>query len=92
MQPTGVDVLDRAIGGLVPGLPLVIAGGPGSGRTVLSLELARRGLAAGDRVLFITTEPASALVQQADCVLPGRFGNYQKKRPPSKTISSHTHY
>ena len=53
MQPTGVAVLDQAIGGLVPGLPLVIAGGPGSGRTVLCLELARRAL-------------ASALVQQAD--------------------------
>jgi KaiC/GvpD/RAD55 family RecA-like ATPase len=54
------------IGGLAPGLPLVIAGPPGCGRTVLSLQLAAAALADSDIVAFLSGEPAALLLRQAE--------------------------
>jgi len=53
------------VGGYPPGLPLVIAGVSGSGRTVLSLELANRALERGEIVQFVSSEPAPSLIHQA---------------------------
>lgn len=59
-------VLDRVIGGLAPGLPLVLAGPSGCGRTVLSLELAAAALREQGIVLLLTAEPPSLLLRQAE--------------------------
>ncbi len=65
MRLTGVPLLDEVLGGFSPGLPLVLAGPIGSGRTVVCLELARAGLSRGERVVFLTIDPPSVLLRQA---------------------------
>lgn len=59
-------VLDRVIGALAPGLPLVLAGPSGCGRTVLALELAAAALRGEGIVLLLTAEPPSLLLRQAE--------------------------
>ena len=65
MRRTGVAVVDHVIGGLAPGLPLVLAGPPGCGRTVLSLQITAAALRANDIVAFLSSEPAPLLLRQA---------------------------
>jgi CheY-like chemotaxis protein/KaiC/GvpD/RAD55 family RecA-like ATPase len=60
-----VAVVDGVIGGLAPGLPLVLAGPPGCGRTVLALQVAAAALRENDIVAFLTSEPAPLLLRQA---------------------------
>jgi DNA-binding response OmpR family regulator/KaiC/GvpD/RAD55 family RecA-like ATPase len=60
-----VAVVDHVIGGLAPGLPLVVAGPPGCGRTVLALEIAAAALRENDIVAFLSSEPAPLLLRQA---------------------------
>ena len=62
---TGVDVIDHLLGGITQGLPCVIAGPSGSGRTVLALQLATSALEAGRVVTYLCNEPAPFLLQQA---------------------------
>jgi CheY-like chemotaxis protein/KaiC/GvpD/RAD55 family RecA-like ATPase len=54
------------IGGLAPGLPLVLSGPSGCGRTVLTLELAAAALAGRGIAMLLTAEPAPLLLRQAD--------------------------
>lgn len=65
MRGSGVELIDRSLGGLEAGLPLVIAGPPGSGRTVLCLELAAAALARGEAVTYLGSEPPGMLLRQA---------------------------
>ena len=65
LRRTGVAVVDHVIGGLAPGLPLVLAGPPGCGRTVLSLQITAAALRANDIVAFLSSEPAPLLLRQA---------------------------
>lgn len=62
---SGNAMIDRMIGGFPSGLPLIVAGLAGTGRTVLSLELAHHALARGEPVRFLTTEAAPSLLRQA---------------------------
>ena len=66
LRPTGASILDHVLGGFPPGLPLVLAGPSGSGRTVLGLQLAHAALARGERVLVVSSEPAQSLLHQAE--------------------------
>jgi len=65
IQLTGISLIDRTVGGLSPGLPCVIAGPSGSGRTVIALELAASALADGQKVAFLCNEPPALVLQQA---------------------------
>jgi DNA repair protein RadA/Sms len=62
-RPTGMDELDRVLGGgLVPGAVLLLAGEPGVGKSTLLLEAA--ALVAGSRrVLYVTGEESAAQVR-----------------------------
>jgi DNA repair protein RadA/Sms len=54
--PTGVDELDRVLGGgLVPGAVVLLAGEPGVGKSTLLLEVAAR-FAERSRALYVTGE------------------------------------
>lgn len=64
-RSTGVDIIDELLGGITPGLPCVLAGPSGSGRTVLSLQLAAASLEQGRVVAFLCNEPAPLLLRQA---------------------------
>ncbi|MGH0033542.1 MAG: response regulator [Myxococcota bacterium] len=65
MQATGVDIIDGAIGGIAPGLPLVLAGPSGCGRTVMALQLTAAALDRGEVVSYLCNEPSPFLLQQA---------------------------
>jgi DNA repair protein RadA/Sms len=60
--PTGVDELDRVLGGgLVPGSVVLIGGEPGIGKSTLVLQ-ALAGLSASGRALLVTGEESLAQV------------------------------
>lgn len=80
LRPTAVPLLDRALGGIAPGLPLVIAGPTGTGRTVFCLQLARAALSRAERVVYLTAEPCSALLRQADSLDLGLSGHLESGR------------
>ncbi|MGI9008137.1 MAG: DNA repair protein RadA [Streptosporangiaceae bacterium] len=63
-KPTGMDELDRVLGGgLVPGTVALLAGEPGVGKSTLLLEAG--ALAAGRSVvLYVTGEESAAQVRQ----------------------------
>ena len=63
-QPTGVDELDRVLGGgLVPGAVVLMAGEPGVGKSTLLLDVASRAAQQGRRVLYVTAEESAAQVR-----------------------------
>lgn len=63
-QPTGVDELDRVLGGgLVPGAVVLLAGEPGVGKSTLLLEVAARYAEAGRTVLYATGEESAGQVR-----------------------------
>lgn len=52
---TGIAGLDKILsGGLPAGRMYLVTGAPGTGKTTLSLQFALAGLAAGERVLYLT--------------------------------------
>jgi DNA repair protein RadA/Sms len=62
-RPTGLDELDRVLGGgLVPGAVLLLAGEPGVGKSTLLLEAAAL-VAEGGPVLYVTGEESAAQVR-----------------------------
>lgn len=64
--PSGVEVIDHVLGGFTPGLPCVLSGPSGSGRTVLAIQLAQAALEAGRVVSLLCNEPAPFLLRQAE--------------------------
>ena len=63
-RPTGVDELDRVLGGgLVPGSVVLLAGEPGAGKSTLLLDVAARAAHEGAPVLYVTGEESAAQVR-----------------------------
>jgi DNA repair protein RadA/Sms len=61
-QPTGIDELDRVLGGgIVPGGVVLIGGDPGIGKSTLLLQ-ALDSLARSTKVLYVTGEESAAQV------------------------------
>ena len=65
MKPSGVELIDRVLGGLPEGLPLVVTGPSGCGRTVLSLQLAAAAAGRKECAVMISAEPPPLLLRQA---------------------------
>jgi DNA repair protein RadA/Sms len=63
-RPTGVDEVDRVLGGgLVPGAVVLLAGEPGVGKSTLLLDVAARAARAGRTVLCVTGEESAEQVR-----------------------------
>jgi DNA repair protein RadA/Sms len=63
-RPTGMDELDRVLGGgLVPGAVVLLAGEPGVGKSTLLLEAGALAARSGP-VLYVTGEESAAQVRQ----------------------------
>ncbi|MEU6643220.1 DNA repair protein RadA [Saccharomonospora sp. NPDC046836] len=64
-RPTGVDELDRVLGGgLVPGVVVLLAGEPGVGKSTLLLEVAYQWAMAGPATaLYVTGEESAGQVR-----------------------------
>jgi len=65
VKPSGVELIDRVLGGLPEGLPLVVTGPSGCGRTVLSLQLAAAAAERNECAVIISAEPPPLLLRQA---------------------------
>jgi DNA repair protein RadA/Sms len=63
-RSTGIDELDRVLGGgLVAGAVVLLAGEPGAGKSTLCLELAARAARDGAPTLYVTGEESAAQVR-----------------------------
>ncbi|NNL84468.1 MAG: response regulator [Myxococcales bacterium] len=62
----GVPILDAALGDAGPGLPVVLFGPIGCGRTVFALHVAHAASLRGERVVFVAAEPPQVLLRQAE--------------------------
>src|SRR3954464_8723447 len=63
-RSTGIDELDRVLGGgLVAGAVVLLAGEPGAGKSTLVLETAAKAAASGVRALYVTGEESAAQVR-----------------------------
>jgi DNA repair protein RadA/Sms len=76
-RPSGVDELDRVLGGgLVPGAVVLLAGEPGVGKSTLLLDVAARFAESG-RALYVTGEESAAQVrlraERIDAVRDGLY-------------------
>ncbi|MGE2690229.1 DNA repair protein RadA [Mycolicibacterium pulveris] len=61
---TGVDELDRVLGGgLVPGSVTLLAGDPGVGKSTLLLEVAHQWAKAGKRALYLSGEESAGQIR-----------------------------
>jgi circadian clock protein KaiC len=68
-MPTGVAGLDLVLnGGLEPGAVVVVAGSPGTGKTILAQQMCFAAAAAGHKSVFYTTmsEPHTKLVRNLE--------------------------
>jgi DNA repair protein RadA/Sms len=63
-RPTGVDELDRVLGGgLVPGAVVLLAGEPGVGKSTLLLDVAAKAATAQGPTLYVTAEESAGQVR-----------------------------
>ncbi len=63
-EPTGIEELDRVLGGgLVPGSVVLLAGEPGVGKSTLLLEVAAKAGSGPRKALYITGEESAAQVR-----------------------------
>ncbi|KZS70906.1 DNA repair protein RadA [Mycobacterium kansasii] len=63
-RPTGIDELDRVLGGgVVPGSVTLLAGEPGVGKSTLLLEVAHRWAQSGQRALYISGEESAGQIR-----------------------------
>jgi DNA repair protein RadA/Sms len=63
-RSTGIDELDRVLGGgLVAGAVVLLAGEPGAGKSTLCLEVAARAARDGAPTLYVTGEESAAQVR-----------------------------
>ena len=63
-RSTGIDELDRVLGGgLVAGAVVLLAGEPGAGKSTLCLEIAARAAREGAPTLYVTGEESAAQVR-----------------------------
>jgi len=55
--PFGIDKLDEALeGGIPKGSWVVVGGEPGTGKSIMAIHFAWKGLELGDKVIYVTTE------------------------------------
>jgi len=62
---TDSPLLKRILGGVQPGRSYLVQGGPGVGKTVLGIQIARGWLWAGRRVLYLTADHPPTFLEQA---------------------------
>ena len=90
--PTGIDELDLVLaGGLRPGSLVVLAGAPGTGKTILAQQICFASATPERRAIYCTTmsEPHSKLVRHME-----PFGFFDRNPaldvPPDANSGCHT--
>lgn len=89
--PTGVDELDRVLGGgVVPGSVTLLAGDPGVGKSTLLLKVAHRWAQSGKRALYISGEESAGQIRlRADRIGCGGDEIYLAAETDLHTVLEH---
>jgi|GEM_PF-1965149 len=61
-----VPILDKTIGGILPGLAYFFHGGQGTGKTVLGIQIALSWARTGKKTLFLTSETPADLIEHSE--------------------------
>ena len=78
---TGIEGIDRVLHGGIPnGRATLIAGGPGTGKTVIALESLYRGALAGEPGLFVTFEEEPEAIRRNALALGWDFAQLEADR------------
>ncbi|OBB81903.1 DNA repair protein RadA [Mycobacterium colombiense] len=90
-RTTGVDELDRVLGGgVVPGSVTLLAGDPGVGKSTLLLEVAHRWAQSGRRALYISGEESAGQIRlRADRIGCGSDELYLAAESDLHTVLEH---
>ena len=62
---SGIDLIDQAAGGLLPGQPYVVRGPIGLGKSIVGLQFIARGLELGEPAILVTRQNPEQVMQQA---------------------------
>jgi DNA repair protein RadA/Sms len=90
-RPTGIDELDRVLGGgVVPGSVTLLAGDPGVGKSTLLLKVAHQWARAGRRALYISGEESAGQIRlRADRIDCGGDEVYLAAESDLHTVLDH---
>jgi DNA repair protein RadA/Sms len=90
-RPTGIDELDRVLGGgVVPGSVTLLAGDPGVGKSTLLLKVAHRWAHSGRRALYISGEESAGQIRlRADRMDCGSDDVYLAAESDLHTVLDH---
>jgi DNA repair protein RadA/Sms len=90
-RPTGIDELDRVLGGgVVPGSVTLLAGDPGVGKSTLLLKVAHRWAQSGRRALYISGEESAGQIRlRADRIDCGSDEVYLAAESDLHTVLDH---
>jgi DNA repair protein RadA/Sms len=89
--PTGIDELDRVLGGgVVPGSVTLLAGDPGVGKSTLLLKVAHQWAQSGRRALYVSAEESRGQIRmRADRTGCGHHELYLAAESDLQTVLSH---
>ncbi len=76
---TGIDELDRMIGGFPVGKTILITGDAGSGKTIFGLQFANMSCMEGKKTAYISTEECADDLRQQGKSFGWDLGSYGKK-------------
>jgi DNA repair protein RadA/Sms len=90
-RSTGIDELDRVLGGgVVPGSVVLLAGDPGVGKSTLLLEVAHRWAQSGRRALYVSGEESAGQIRlRADRIGCGGDEVYLAAESDVHTVLEH---
>jgi KaiC/GvpD/RAD55 family RecA-like ATPase len=77
---TGIAGLDEMLGGgFIQNRIILVRGGPGSGKTIFSLQFILDGIKKGERVIYVTLEEPLNLIKANMTLFGWDLDNYEKK-------------
>jgi replicative DNA helicase len=82
---TGVDTLDRMLGGLLPGELWIFAASTGVGKTVLAQQTRRRACVDGHHVLYASGEMKATHLQRRELAAHANLPQGKMRRPDAIT-------
>jgi len=79
-QATGITGFDEMLGGGIPeGKVVLVCGGPGAGKTILTIQSMMQALGRGERCLYVTLEEPLRNIKENVAAFGWSFEDWEKK-------------